>query len=461
MSEPASAAVAESPPAPDPRAIDIAVLAAPATFAIDGDPSEWGPLDARPELDREPWGDPEVLMAAAQEERFRSQTPAPSHVAVAVTPEHLYVVGAVGAEAAAGFDLALRFRPVDFPDVNHTVAGSEDSPPCPPDEPGSTFASCMELRREYYAFVASERARYTSILHIDGQAVSASEPRVAAALADAKFVAKRSGASFTFEAELPLAALPRASEAPLRSMALAASVAPLATAPEVRYLPAALEEVEFNPLAGVRRHVVGDNWRSRTPRSVSYQPGDPNAREIIRVDGATHHLISEKGVIFTVLGTDGDDSIGVIDGTLLVAGLHRGSLVSTEQFEEYPRVARLPFSGAGSPDGKYWTVVAPETVPDDRGGVVKYFKTFQLVEGGKLVDVFSSGSQWTPTNLWTKVEATLSKDLTVLKLSGVGYRGMDRSRPLQALEATWIWDPSEWRYALVGAIPYIPDKRTP
>lgn len=422
-----SAAVAD---AADPAAITVTTIAVPSRLALDGDPSEWGALTILP----------------AVRDKQAPQRAGPSHVAVALTPKSVFVVGAIAGGAKSGFSFALQFGAPGFPEVGLAQRGGGMMPigECTEEIPGFTLPieECKEVRATWERFVAAETARYTRVLRVDANGVTSEGDLVMKAIASGTFKSKATADGFTFEAELPLAVLPRATEAPIGSIGLAASVTPLAIAKEDAFVWGNVEEVAFEPNAPARSaafYFTQLPTMFRRPQ-VTYQPGDANKVEVLDYAGGfTLTLETTEHVLYTKLGGEGEVEFGVVDvHEPVLMSTRGGKMIGFHPFHRTPKnMATKKLAGA---DG--WLVVAPwiyESSEIGSLGVVQRasFDAAFIDKTGNLTEVFPAGGD---QNAWLSVTPTIAPNLDTLTLAGKAYDLMDTTAPAKAKHHGFRWD---------------------
>ncbi|MFO0617289.1 MAG: hypothetical protein U0414_32130 [Polyangiaceae bacterium] len=403
------AASSAAVPALDPATVTVTTLAIPASVQLDGDPSEWGALDALPPVSGEP-----------------AQKPGVSHVGVALDGEAIHLVGTIGGAAKAGLTVALKFPSPELPQIGYH--GRSDIYPigdCT--EPDPTDAEryqrpnpfqppqeeCKKLLAAYQKFTAEHLARFERVLRIDENGVTTEGS--SAALDRVRFESKPTPAGFTFEADLPVELLPRCTTAPIADIALAAAPGLSAHLPEGAFVGADFDPpVHFEPLRAVREYAFAKaKERYYSEMVVSYQPGDWNKIEVVERDPSQYALEASERALYTKLGGDGDVEFGRI--SMLrhdVVALRAGEVVGGSWFHNAP--AKPIRRRLGDVDG--WLLVSAWNEPEwGEGYEIAGFDTcFIRASDGHLTELWGGGG---PRG-WSKVQPSVSADLEVLTLVG-------------------------------------------
>lgn len=436
---PSASSSAAAASAPDPSAITVTTITVPGRLVLDGDSSEWGALT--------------ILPAVRKDQP--AQKPGPSHVAVALTPKSVFLVGAIAGGAKSGFSLALHFGAPGFPEVGLAQRGGGMIPigECTEEIPGMTLPidECKQVRATWEKFAATESARYSRVLRVDANGVTGEGEALTKAIASGTFKSKASADGFTFEAELPLAVLPRASEAPVGSIGLLASTGAVDATREEIFVWGNVEDVGFEPNAAARSaafHFTQQPTMFRRPQ-VTYQPGDANKVEVLDYAGGfTLSLETTEHVLYTKLGGEGDVEFGVVDvHEPVVMATRGGKMIGFHPFHTSPKnIAPKKLAGA---DG--WLVVAPhvyETGEVSSIGTVQRasFDAAFIDKSGNLTEVFPAGGD---QNAWASVTPTIAPNLDTLTLNGKAYDLMDTTAAPKAKQHAFRWDAKVGGYAEV------------
>ncbi|MFO0617288.1 MAG: hypothetical protein U0414_32125 [Polyangiaceae bacterium] len=432
-SEPIASATASAAAGPpfDLSAITVTTVSVPSHLVLDGDPSDWGALT--------------ILPAVRRDEA--PQKPGPSHVGVALTSKSVYVVGAIAGAAKTGFALALHFEPVGFPEVGLAMRGGGMTPigDCPEGVPGFNLpvAECKSVRAAYDAFVAQQSARFTRVLRVESTGIHADDPALDKLVSSGTFKSTTTPDGFAFEAELPLSALPRASEAPIGSIGLAARVGVVDVGhPEAFVRGDLAAPVSFEPNALARAAAfMFPNMRIYSRPQISYQPGEPNKIEVQDYpgDGDTTSLEVKEHVLYTKLGGDADTELGIVDlrdPVLMVT--HAGKMTGSQAYHLAPKtIASKKLAGAEG-----WVVASSyvwTTYELTQIGAVQQ-AAFEVVFVDKSGNVNPLLGQGCDANAWSKVTPTLGPNFDTLTLSGTAYDLSDTTRAPKAKQHVWRWD---------------------
>ncbi|MFO0612637.1 MAG: hypothetical protein U0414_08625 [Polyangiaceae bacterium] len=387
-----------------PAVITVTTIEPPRALTVDGDPSEWGALD--------------VL-------RTQSDKPQPrgaSHVAVAIDEKALHLVGTIAGTAKSGLAVALRFEAPELPPVGIAQRGGGVMPvgECTQEVPGFTLPidECKEVRAAYDAFVAENNARYTRVFEIEASGISSTSAPVTKLLAGATFKSKPTAEGFSFEADLPLGALPRLAEPTIERIALAARPG-AAPPPEDAYFVATLPApLAFEPYRAVREFAFLFPRAGFSAYAPSWQPGDWNKVEVIQYAGGGLSLEPVERALYTKLGGGGNVEFGAIEvSTPMIVVLMGGAVASECPMRTAPKT--VVKKRMRDQDG--WLMVAPyQYSRDDAGyGVAAGFDTcFVLADGAAAPGIWTVEGM---PRVWDSVAPTVSADLETLTLSGLAY----------------------------------------
>jgi len=258
-----AAPAAERALLPSERISVLGAAQVPASFQVDAELGEW------------------ALFAEGQ------PTPlTPSFVVVTATADSVVLVGRVRQLPEQGLRLQLANEAPQLPPIGILQRGGGVSPlQCDaPDDSGynAPFDSdtCHRLLEEYDVLQESYTATFVRQLHLTPQALLAATGDKATPVADAKYAFKAGEGAVTFEAVLPLSALPRISGIELSSLSVTAERAS-AQPPGDPKADAAQSVAFANPIRfGVDSQALeclmqAQSGMPMSPR-FSYQPGAPN-----------------------------------------------------------------------------------------------------------------------------------------------------------------------------------------
>lgn len=419
----AASAPVVPPPPPDPSIVTVTTVKIPASTTLDGDPSEWGALDGVP------------ASGATSRRRGASQ------VAFALDPKTIHLVGSIDGEAKSGLIVALRFDGAEVPPIGYAQRGGgfQSIGDCTEEIEGRTppIAECKAIHARYDAFRAAHAARFTRVFRVTETGISADGAALTKLVASGTFKSKPTATGFTFEADLPVAALPRTIYAAVSSIDLAA--APGTTPPAAdAFLHASLAEpVAFEPYAAVRQYAYDIGRMGQVNSSVvSYQPGDWNKVEVVRNDDSGLSLEASERALYTKLGGEGDLEFGLIHfGRPMIIMVKAG--VPSEQCWMRSAPTKAIKKNLGGVDG--WLMVTSYNFfRSDMGyGYYAGFDTCFGTANGAL----RSGLWQEPQNVtWDKVTPTISSDYETLSLAGTAYPLDLGSKPTVTMRsAAHVW----------------------
>ena len=454
----------------DRTIISVAAMPAPASLVIDGDLKEWGALPSPlPSLPAPiAYDDPD---AKAQRTVAPNPPEAASHLAIAVTEQGALIAAELGDAARDGIWLGIGSVPADLPLPGHYMGNlgyvsfglrPEDCVTTPtPTKDGEGYyvetnspaavAACEAEIARHAERKATHARRFARLYRIDRQGVhvvSAANKLVAIDGAKWAFTLRAGGT--TMEASIPLDALPRMAEAPLRSLRL---VARAASSPEPSTLDAWVwlelpTALSFEPYGALRTHAFkraldygpagleGSNMTTyRLPRGLSYQPGNPLHVEVVdSVDCVA--LAAREMPLYKKEASFGDVEVGYVAaprGTSCAAEIEpwlavfvKGKLTSIEPSGSPRGTVRrgkelhvLSFAETRwSSVAGVWSVIALAPDGARRLGVIE-----------PITGLKGPGGE---SPYWDTVSDFASTDF-----DGFGWRGATGK---QGLEATWHWD---------------------
>ncbi|APR86242.1 Hypothetical protein A7982_11591 [Minicystis rosea] len=459
-----------SAPLVDRTIISVASTRAPVSLVIDGDLREWGALPpALPSLSTPiAYDEPD---AKAESTKAPNPPRAASRLAFALTAQGAVIAAELGDAARDGIWLGIGSVPADLPLPGHYMGNlgyvsfglrpehCATTPKLTEDGEGyyvatnspAAVAACQaEIARHMERKKAHAR-RFTRLYRIDQRGVRVvSEGSKLVAIDGAKWAFNSHTGGTMMEASIPLDALPRMAEAPLKSVRLFARAA---LSSELPTLDAwvwldLLTTFSFEPYGELRAHAFrraldygpaglegSDSTTYRLPRGLSYQPGDPLHLEV--VDSSDCVTLAAREVpLYKKEASLGDVEVGYVAaprGTSCAAEIEpwlaifvKGKLASIEPSGSPRGTVRrgeelhvLSFAETRwSPVGGTWSVIALASDGTRRTGVIE--PVAGLTEpGGK--DPY-----------WDNVS-----DFTGPDFSSFGWRGSAGKR---GLEAIWHWD---------------------
>lgn len=427
----ASSGPATPPPlTPDPSAITITTIKVPLALNVDGDPSEWGALD--------------VLLTQTDKPQRRG----PSHVAVALDEKALHLAGSVSGAAKSGFTIALRFGAPDLPSIGfpQRSGGVMSIGDCTEEVPGLSLPidECKKVQAAYDAYVAADAARYTRVLFVDEKGITSTGAAISKLLATAKFKSKPTADGFTFEADLPVGALPRTQSPAIEGVDLAARVGTGAPPNDAFYGASFTSPVSFDP------HRAAREWALQFGRVgglgmtvVSWQPGDFGKIEVIDRGASGLTLEATERALYTKLGGDAKLEFGLVHvAAPTVVVIQDGHVGSTCSFSKGPKSAVK--KRMRETDG--WLMVSAfDYFRGDSGfGRDAGFDTcFVLADGNAVTGVWSGGGMM---QVWENVTPTISADLETLSLAGQAYDFSTGVQTMKYTSQSWRLDKAEGVY---------------
>ena len=219
---------------------------------------------------------------------FAGGTPTPltpSFVVVAAAADSVVLAGRVRNLPELGLWLRLETEASEFPPLGSLQRGGGISPlVCDAaDEPGAPFdaETCHRLVHNYEDLQKSHAASFVRELHLTAQALTVRAGEREQALAGAKYAFRTAEGAATFEAVLPLSALPRMAVPELAGLLVApqraeSRVPPEATA-EVTQSVSFAEPIRFGMDSELLACLMqGTSAVFPTSPRFSYQPGVPN-----------------------------------------------------------------------------------------------------------------------------------------------------------------------------------------
>ncbi len=459
----AGAASARAPVSSDSRDVRIEMVARPSNLQIDGDLAEW----------------PARTTDASR----------PSSLAVAVTTEGVFLSGDLGPAAKDGLSIAISSPAPPMPAIGESVArggGIESLTECDYEtedvcslgcsthttdkkKPPEVAAACHALLDNYAKLVASHTRRFSRQLRIDARGVSVrDESGTFVPVAAAKLAWVPKEGREVFEAALPLAVLPRLSEAPLQALSIRASVdqgnLPDAPSDEAkRNLPAPLS---FEPHADIRAALiiaagacgVGAMPTPECGAAISYDATDPEHVETMDYVGPSKTpyaaLEPHQGTLYQPKAKLGDIELGVATarGPSVVI-LKNGKLVDAEH-DLLPIGFASTLEGIIERDGELHVIISTPGIysgPDGRT-IRASFRVVAVGPNGVQRDAAVSLEDelykvCDGMHVSNGVGGTASVDKTFATLRFRGRCDADREKNREVgYEATWRWSPEKKMY---------------
>ena len=336
----------------EPGTFSLAVLEAPAKYAIDGDIGEWGSLLPKVEPPKPPKDDKvKEAEPATPAKRTISARDAESHVAISMTSSEVVIVAELGESAAKlGMLLGVASTPPAIPDVGEWGRGtavwsfdcefehkgiSDGSWIIGERNPPEVIEACQQLEKNHEVFVKNNEKRFRRFYQINQQGIAVMMDGKPQPIAGAKTVFKPRGKNAIVEISVPFTALPRVGEMPLASIKLAAR---LAEADGIAALDAELETASFtvpHPVSFganaelIKAAIAAEILEPTRPPGLSFQPGDPDHFEAMGYEGDPSTVKPLPKTLFGKIATLGDIEVGHVpaDG-LSVATLKGGKLLT-------------------------------------------------------------------------------------------------------------------------------------
>jgi hypothetical protein len=339
----APSAAPPSAPKADPAAASVVAVRAPAHLVLDGDLAEWGsilPPVPPPSATPAP-APPDAGAPDAGPPPDPNPRDAPSHVAVAITPEGALIAGHLAGEAQGGVWLVVDTGAAPLaPLGSYARWGVQSWVECmgrpgdeeydPDKDPG-----CQAVKERADQVVKDHERRFRRVYRIDRQGIVAvQDGGKLVAVEGAKVASRPAPGGVTIEASLPAKALPRVAEAPWVDIALGAHAARAEAPPANGSFPLVSfdlpEPVAFEPWAALRAQLFDVELHTATPPGLSYQPGDPLHIESMVYPGETERgwLVPSEAPIYVKQGSIGGAEVGfVASRSLYAAVLNKGKLV--------------------------------------------------------------------------------------------------------------------------------------
>jgi hypothetical protein len=426
----------------------VSAVRSPSAPIIDGDIGEWTPRSPGAQLAFALTGD-RVLIAAHVPEAARTAI----WLGIAATPAELPVLGQYFGRMGY-VPLECEQRPVVSDDGSGEQGyGWEPNPP-------ETVAACQALLARHAEQTAQHERRFQRWIRIDrdgAQAFDENGQRATIAEARSAWASAKDGTGATVEVSLPLAALPRVAEAPLRSLKLVARAIDAPRPPPLS--PAAWtaltlpDPVTFEPGGLLRAHAfaraldVGDMnavglTSYRLSRGLSYQPGDGQRIEVVDAPGCDAAVPREER-LFVPRAMMAEVQIGWavaprgsscdVENESWLAIAVRGQVVDVVEVPGVPR-------GIVARGSELHVVSWLDTSWGQHAGT---WSVLALSPDGKRREVPVEKVEGTPEPegppYWEGTDAFASEALDTF-----GWRG---TRGTRSLEAIWRWDDARKLYA--------------
>jgi len=465
----------------DPDSFSLAALKAPAKVQIDGDIAEWGsllPLPKPPKDDKKDGKKSEKKDDKKEPKGGEKKAPPPSaaasHVAVAITDQEALIAAELGESATrSGFFLGLGDTPPDVARIGEWGRGNqvwefeceyehtdisdgdwvrgERNPP-------EVIAACEQLKVDHEEYVRKNSLRFECVYKIDASGIKVFSEGSLRPVEGAKVARKPRGKGSTVEVSLPLKALPRMADAPLKTLQLSALVALVDDLVGTLQGQAGWDSIDlpepafFNPHGELRakafEHTVFD---PTVPSGLSYQPGDPMHVEVLGYEGNPSAITPVQKTLYEKFASLGDvDVVHVPADGLSVGTIKAGKFVDLFPVEfdynferplkAYGTVERgdelhvflyydAHYSGMQGPMAPAWVVVA-------------------IGRDGKVRNAAEECNL--PWANWEKTWEYVNDDKSSLGFRGPVYASGDEElsklkKP--GLEVKYTWDPKSKGYA--------------
>ncbi len=452
-----ASAAAGLPPLPvDPLTLSVVLVKGPEKLALDGDVAEWGSLEPPRQADQ--------------------THVAGSHLAVAIRPTDVVLAAQLGETAKDGFWLTLGDKAPDIAKIGDEARGSFTADlECEykkvfvgdgqmvngPRNLPEVIAACKALIERHAQLVAKHEERFLRRYKVDREGVRVLGPAGALTPVESAQVVSKLGdkGASSLEVSLPLAALPRLTQAPLVSIGLAVELAgptpPAAPTQEGLGHFNLPEPVAFEPWGELRSRVLAGIGRTFFPAGMSYQPGDPLHIETFRYpEKDRRSVLPVVDTLYEKKATLGDIEVGLssVYGAQILSIFQRGKLLSViPRDPDLPPVdlgAKTRFMGVIPRDGELhaflfsghaltmaygfqnptWYAVA--IAPDG---------TYRFVGDGSADDIWQ----------WTDAWEITSPDMDTFGVRGLTHYPLGMENPKNdpaGVEILYRWDAKEKKY---------------
>lgn len=447
----------------------------PRGVAIDGDLSEWGsfeppaplpvPKALKPEEERthcdvaDPDPDP----------RGPNPKDAHAHVAVAVGPDRVLLAAKTDPTSKASLWVGLAVRPAEIRPIGEFTRGMGFEPlvchdtrydftdgayydthePNPPE----VIAACKATVDRYKAFVDAGTREFAKTLLIDATAVKVVGANGALEPIGGAVVASKSNAEgTTIEVSVPIAALPRLSEAPLKKLRLFARLADTHAPPKLAredwFAVALPEPISFEPMGVLRDKVFFEAPCDPQgypaydpPRGLSYRADEPDRVRSTKWGEGLESVEYDVAPLYRKLLDHGDLEIGEASaGLRYLAIRYKGAFVDAIPVPAPIRATAVrgdelvvamfseasynPFSGSFTPPA--WSVL-----------VVAKDGTHRELTAALPDDIVCP--------LYSDTKSTMAKDLETLAWTS---RCEGDGGDTKSVEATMKWNARDKKYDL-------------
>ena len=368
----------------------------------------------------------------------------PSFVVVAVRQDSVVIAGRIRNVSEQGLWLRLEAEGSELPPIGSFQRGGGVAPlycDVPPEEGGYLpfdSETCHQLLDAYEELKKSHAASFVRQLHLTARAVSIRTGEQEEPLTAGEYAFRTEAGAVTFEAVLPLRALPRTSSAELSWLIVEprrADSGPAAETlegmPHVFFEPPIRFGMDSDLLACLSR-ADGGGWM-RNPR-FSYQPGVPNS--VFRTGHANSFLLETSEVTLSSReATLGSIEVRAVHGSQpLVAIFKEGQLVECSSVGEVLGVVER---------GRGLHVIGYEQVfQEDVGVEGADFKILEIEKDGTLHDDLLEPSEGFA---YAAVGQEHAKNLARFSISGT-YRTSEGGSQPHTL--SWQYDARLNRYGL-------------
>jgi hypothetical protein len=396
----------------------IVILSAadvPASLQVDGDLAEW------------------AVFAQKQPSPLT-----PSFVAITTTADSVVLLGRIRNVPEQGLWLRLETEAPELPPIGMFERGGGISPlRCEVDEdsgipPQFDPETCQQLTEQYDEVKKSFQATFVRQLHLTAQALSVRSDEQEQPIADAKYAPRTEPGAFTFEAVLPLKALPRVANVELSSLFVTPERAdappPTEAAPDRVQSVVFARPIRFGKDSDALQCLLQSSSLNfpRNPR-FSYQPGVPD--RIYRAansDGLT--LGFGEGPLSSRQGGLGALELrSVHGGSPMLALFDQEKLVQCLSMGEVLGVVER---------GRGLHVIGYTEDTDESVGLQgAYFQVLEIAKDGTLHDDVFEGTE--NGFGYTSVGEEHAKNLTSFSISGMYQTGEGGS---QQHQLTWRYD---------------------
>ncbi len=464
---------------PPKRTFSIVLKTRPAGLALDGKLREWGELEPDPSqrIEVEPIREGDYR-PAPQPESAPNAGGAGSRLAVALDTE-LTIAGDLeeAGDGSLWFGLAApvpalpsvglqgRYINIEPFDCEHKMRCCFDGDmvedgPLPPE----AAAACRQFVARYDALKVDHARRFARVYRIEANGIQVQdESGGLAAVPGAKVVFATSGGRNTFEATLPLTALPRMSDAPVSVLRMIASRGS-APAPETistentgwtwLKFPTA---VSFEPFAAVRDHIFKEYNGGFYPgysKALSYEPGNLDILQSMKTSTDLTSVEINEGVLpKRIVSSLGDVTVtqGTVPFTFYVVTKGKAVMGSFTLPGDIGDTSRMCFAGERDGDLHYVGFT-----PGGYDHAKTYFGPFWTVTIVRADGSIQTDSMELDDTL--QLHQDVAKRFSNPGCTQFGIRGPELTRPGQTVstdiyELSWKWDKASKKYRLTRKDP--------